>query len=194
MVKVLAIGAHFDDIEIGVGGSLLLHRDRGDEVLISVLFSDDEYAGSSHNRAYEQRESIKILKAGYVSFNTGNLIKDIVYRLELFKPDLLYFPYEIDYHHEHRFTSEVGLAISRGIGISVLKYLTVTSYNYYPNYLRSIDMEKKKELVLCFKSQMGRRPDYFERMIVQNRFFGSLLSNGGGYAEGFIVHRMIANK
>ncbi|KKM26878.1 hypothetical protein LCGC14_1580320, partial [marine sediment metagenome] len=25
-------------------------------------------------------------------------------------------------------------------------------------------------------------------------FFGSLLSNGGGYAEGFIVHRMIANK
>ena len=36
-MKVLAIGAHFDDVELGCGGTLLKHRDRGDDIYIVVI-------------------------------------------------------------------------------------------------------------------------------------------------------------
>ena len=192
MARVLTIGAHCDDVELGMGGTLLIHKDRGDELFVAVLFSDDEYAGNVHDRSMEQRASLDILQAEIKAFYTGIPMKEIVKELDKIKPDLLYFPYEIDYHQEHRFTSEVGLAMSRNIGMSVLKYITITSYDYYPNYLQSIDMERKGELVNCFKSQMERRPDIFKRMLAQDKFFGSLIPNDGEYAEGFVFHRMIA--
>ena len=194
MSKVLSIGAHYDDIEIAMGGSLLLHKDKGDEIFIAVLFTDDDYAGNTFIRAAEQETSLGILKAKLFSFVTKQSMKHIVRLLDKIEPDLLYFPYEIDYHQEHRFTSEVGLAMSRRIGMSVLKYITITSYNYYPNYLQSINIEAKKVLVGCFKSQMERRPDILKRMLAQDKFFASLIPNDGEYAEGFVFHRMIANQ
>lgn len=194
MVRVLAIGAHFDDVEIAMGGSLLIHKDRGDDVHTAVLFSDDAYAGNIAVRASEQEMARRTLEASLHCFATGLTIKEIVGDLDKIKPDLLYFPYEVDYHQEHRFASEVGLAMSRKIGMSVLKYITITSYDYYPNYLQLIDIMEKGELVGCFESQMERRPDIFERMLAQDKFFGSLIPNDGEYAEGFVFHRMIAGK
>ncbi len=191
MAKILCIGAHFDDAEIGMGGTLLKHMDAGNEIHLAILFSDDNYAGDVSVRKQEQTNSANYLKAKLHTFVAGTMIKHITNRLDQIKADLLFFPYEVDYHQDHRFTSEVGLALSRNIGMSVLKYLTLTSYNYYPNYLRTIDIESKKQLVMCFKSQMERRPDYMERMLAQDRFFGSLIPDDGDYAEGFIFHRMI---
>src|ERR1017187_1752961 len=43
-MNVLAIGAHFDDVELGCGGALAKHAERGDEVFVYVAtvsgFSD----------------------------------------------------------------------------------------------------------------------------------------------------------
>ena len=45
-MKILAIGAHPDDIEIGVGATLLKHRDNGDDVQVIVL-TQGESGGQS---------------------------------------------------------------------------------------------------------------------------------------------------
>lgn len=195
MAKILILGAHFDDAEIAMGGSLLIHKDKGDEIHIAVLFSDDNYAGKVAERKCEQMDSINYLKAELHTFVSATMIKHIVNRLDIINADILYFPYEVDYHQDHRFTSEVGLALSRNRGMSmVLKYLTLTSYNCYPNYLQLIDIISKKSLVEFFKSQIERRPEYMERMLAQDKFFGSLIPNGGDYAEGFIFHRMVQKR
>ena len=36
-MRVLAVGAHPADVELGCGGALLAHRDRGDEIHLLVL-------------------------------------------------------------------------------------------------------------------------------------------------------------
>ena len=36
-MNILAIGAHFDDVELGCGGSLAKHRANGDNVTIQVI-------------------------------------------------------------------------------------------------------------------------------------------------------------
>ena len=46
---VLAIGAHPDDIEIGVGGKLLSHRARGDTVAVLIM-SGGERGGLRRGR------------------------------------------------------------------------------------------------------------------------------------------------
>lgn len=192
MKTVLALGSHIDDVEIGCGGSLIKHRDQGDIIHIAILKSDEDLTGFIDERRAEQRKSCHILKAHRIHLYTKAFyIEQIVKSLDEISPDILYFPFEHDTHQDHVFASKVGFAVSRNIGIMVLKYLGVTSHSYYPNYLSVIDMKAKKELVSIFDSQMSRKPKFMEIMEAQNRYFGSLVGNGY-FAEGFILHRMVA--
>ena len=190
-MKVLVLGAHYDDIEIGCGGTLLKHRDSGDEIYLAVTSSDDTLCGLPEVREAEQAESAKMLKALLGKFKEKDSIEKVVGFLDKVDPDTLYIPFEHDYHQAHTRTSKIGYALSRNVKISVLKYLTTTSHSYYPNYLSVIDMERKKVLVSMFASQMDRKPKFMEIMVAQNRFFGSLIPGNGFYAEGFIVHRIV---
>ena len=40
-MKILAIGAHFDDIELGCGGTLLKHKYNGDDIYNLVVTKSD---------------------------------------------------------------------------------------------------------------------------------------------------------
>lgn len=51
--RILAIGAHFDDIEIGAGGFLALEHDRG-SVIKAVVVADGDY-DSSEVRKLERK-------------------------------------------------------------------------------------------------------------------------------------------
>jgi LmbE family N-acetylglucosaminyl deacetylase len=191
MERVLAIGSHIDDIEIGCGGTLLKHRDAGDKILLAVLKSDEELTAPAHIRRSEQRASLKILKAESRLFNDNAHIESVVDELDDYEPTGLYFPFELDYHQDHHRATEVGFAVSRRVEITVLRYLVTTSHSYFPNYLSVINIKEKKELVSVFASQMERRPKFMEIMEAQNRFFGSLIPGDGHYAEGFVLHRLV---
>jgi LmbE family N-acetylglucosaminyl deacetylase len=191
MERILAIGAHIDDIEIGAGGTLLKHRDAGDKIVLAVLKADEEITARAIVRKSEQAASRDILKAEARLFNHNTSMEEIISELDQYSPTILYFPFETDYHQDHHRASEVGFAVSRRVEITVLRYLVTTSHSYYPNYLSVIDMEKKKKLVSVFKSQMERRPKFMEIMEAQNRFFGSLIPGDGHYAEGFVLHRLV---
>ena len=188
---VLAIGSHFDDIEIGCGGTLLKHRDAGDKTFVCVLKTDEALTAPADIRLHEGESSAGQLQASLLSFKHDDGIEDIVRQLDNIGPTILYFPYEKDYHQDHNYASRVGFAVSRNVSITVLRYLVTTSHSYYPNYLSVIDIEEKKKLVSLFSSQMERRPKFMEIMEAQNRFFGSLIPGDGHYAEGFVLHRQV---
>ena len=61
MKKVLAIGAHFDDVEVGVGGTLLKHVHNFDQVVIAVLDCREFRTGNPDIRYKEQLESLKLI-------------------------------------------------------------------------------------------------------------------------------------
>ena len=193
MARVLVLGAHYDDVEIAVGGSLIQHHLNHDDIHIAVLFSDDNKAGMPSVREMEQVVVLGKLDATLWKFESTTPMSYIVKSLDSIGAEILYFPYELDTHQDHKYTSDVGFALARDSSHTVLKYVTVTSYNFYPNYFQVIDMEAKKKLVSHFTTQIERRPDYIRKMEMLNWFFGSLIS-GDNFAEGFIVHKIIKYK
>ena len=192
MKKVLVISPHMDDAEYAMGGTLLRHRDFGDEITLAVTHADDNLAGDVSVRMEEQKESSLILKTKrIIYFDKKVSIEERVSVLDKTEPDIIYFPFEKDPHHHHVEASNLGLSVSRNFNISVFKYITQRSYDYFPNYYQGIDIVEKIRLVSVFKSQNGRQPKFIEIMEAQNRFFGSLIPGNGHYAEGFVLFRQV---
>ena len=62
-MRVLAVGAHPDDIELGCGGALLAHRARGDEITLLVMTTGEEGPQDARSRIREQEDAAALLGA-----------------------------------------------------------------------------------------------------------------------------------
>ncbi|MBL4661624.1 MAG: response regulator, partial [Alcanivoracaceae bacterium] len=60
--RILAIGAHPDDVEIGCGGTLLRHKQENDDICILTL-TNGEKGGQSSMRSLEAKKASQILSA-----------------------------------------------------------------------------------------------------------------------------------
>ena len=194
MERVLAIGAHFDDVEIGVGGTLLKHIQKGDQVIISVLDSDEFRTGKPEVRFEEQMESFKIMNLdwSYLSlFKHDNEDPYIVENLDFTQPTMVYAPYIKDTHQSHIRASIIGQAIGRKKHITSFFYDCGSSYEFYPNLFSMINFEKKLELINCFKSQIECGAINLDIVNKKESYFASLITDKlDQYAEGFIVRKM----
>ncbi|MDE3036543.1 MAG: PIG-L family deacetylase, partial [Nitrospirota bacterium] len=61
-IRILALGAHPDDIEVGCGGALLHYANRGQQIFLMIM-TEGELGGDAHVRAAEQGDAAKILGA-----------------------------------------------------------------------------------------------------------------------------------
>ena len=75
MKRVLAIGAHPDDIEFGVGGTLLKHREHGDFTVYLCMTNTESIDGTTgkvirtaNQNQQEARDAAVILKVDKVEF------------------------------------------------------------------------------------------------------------------------------
>src|SRR5581483_10058558 len=95
--RVLAIGAHPDDVEIGCGGTLLAHVARGDVVAVLTL-TGGEHGGSVSERADESRRAaalmgVRLFHAALADTSveegrtTISVIEDVIAE---FRPDIIY--------------------------------------------------------------------------------------------------------
>ena len=66
-MKILAIGAHLYDLELGCAGTLIKHAQRGDDVYITII-TDGSAGGEADVRSSEQLEAAKIIGARDVFF------------------------------------------------------------------------------------------------------------------------------
>src|SRR3954453_7403077 len=62
-MRVLAIGAHPDDSELGCGATLLAHAARGDHVTLLVMTTGEQGPQDARSRVIEQEEAAGILNA-----------------------------------------------------------------------------------------------------------------------------------
>jgi len=115
-LKVMCLGAHCDDIEIGCGGTLLslLGKYKRAEVYW-VVFSSDSRRGkeakSSANKFLKQAgrktTEIKKFQNGFFPYVGGD-IKEFFEELKgSFSPDLIFTHYRNDLHQDHRTISEL---------------------------------------------------------------------------------------
>jgi LmbE family N-acetylglucosaminyl deacetylase len=123
VLKVLCVGAHADDIEIGCGGTILrLIEDYPDAefywvVLGAVGIRKDEAtrsAGRFLDGARRKAIITKEFRDGYFPYQGGE-IKDFFETLKpQFAPDLVLTHYREDRHQDHRLVSDLSWNTFRG--------------------------------------------------------------------------------
>jgi len=173
-MNVLAIGAHFDDIELGCGGTLAKHVKEGDTVYAYVAtksgFKDinNNQVRSDEVAQCEGRKAMNILnvqliegsfKTLEISFN-DNLNIEILKILEEKKIDLVYTHWAGDIHHDHQVVAKASLHTCRHIQ----KLLMYRSNWYHSNlnfngtfYIDITEFwEIKKRAIEAHQSEMNR--------------------------------------
>jgi LmbE family N-acetylglucosaminyl deacetylase len=100
-VKILAIGAHPDDVEIGCGGFLLKSTRAKDEVYIYFLTRGEAGGGGGDQREQEARISAEMIGAKDIWFGdfhdteltpTGTLVNNIEDIIDRVNPDMILQP------------------------------------------------------------------------------------------------------
>jgi LmbE family N-acetylglucosaminyl deacetylase len=193
--RVLATGAHFDDVEVGIGGTLLKHAERGDEIFIAILNSDEHRTGEPKIRLKEQKQAFKLLGVDsdhYILFKSTDKYDNIVSNLDKVKPDIIYTPYEKDTHQAHRRCSKITQSVGRKKNITTIFYYCGSSIDFNPNLFSIIDFNKKLELIQCHQTQIdcgALKLDIRRRM---EAYWATLVSyKDDCYAEGLIIRKMI---
>ena len=129
-MKVLAIGAHFDDVELGCSGALARHAKNGDDVYVFVAtvsgFANqyNQTVRSSETALSEARNAMKILgvrellcgnfKTLEIEF-TDALNIEILKIVQENKIDLVYTHWAGDIHHDHQATAKASLHSCRHV-------------------------------------------------------------------------------
>jgi LmbE family N-acetylglucosaminyl deacetylase len=113
--RVLALGAHSDDIEIGCGGTLLrLAAEHPIEVLWVAFCATPQRALEARASAAAflegvptSRVVVRDYRDGFLSYS-GQAVKDEFEALKKeFSPDLVFTHYREDRHQDHRLVSEL---------------------------------------------------------------------------------------
>jgi LmbE family N-acetylglucosaminyl deacetylase len=113
--KLLCLGAHSDDIEIGCGGTLLKLTEEhpGLEILWVVCSAGPVRSteAKASARAFLRRAAraeiiVRDFRTSYFPYE-GEQIKDFVETLKPFNPDVVFTHYRNDRHQDHRVLSDL---------------------------------------------------------------------------------------
>jgi LmbE family N-acetylglucosaminyl deacetylase len=173
-MNILAIGAHFDDIELGCGGTLAKHVANGDKVYsyvatVSGFTSPDNKLIRSNEVAFsEGKEAMDILGVELIcgNFNTleveftEELNVQILRIVEDKKIEKVYTHWIGDIHHDHSAVAKASLHSCRHIP-RMLMYRSNwynSNLNFRGNFYVDITvfLDKKLDSVEAHKSEMAR--------------------------------------
>lgn len=193
--KILAMGAHFDDVEVGIGGTLLKHFERGDEIFVAILNTDEFRTGDPKVRLKEQKRAFKQLgvdKHHYILFKSTDKYPNIVSALDSIQPDIIYTPYYNDTHQAHRRCSKIGQSVGRKKNITTIFFYCGSSVDFNPNLFSIIDFDMKLELIKCHQTQIECGALKLNIRKKMEAYWASLVSyDDDCYAEGLIIRKMI---
>ena len=190
---VLAIGAHHDDVQIGVGRILFSHASNKDQVYVAVTSSDEDRTGCVDVRRVEECEALCkmcIPVNNLFNFYHDDRIESIVYTLDKVKADIIYIMWSDDTHQAHKHCSMIGQAVGRNIK-NVLYYNSGSALNFIPNnFVLDDSFEWKYQLLESFESQIECGAIDIESVKIRERYWADMVKEDG-YAEGLIVQRGI---
>ncbi|MBI3164204.1 MAG: PIG-L family deacetylase [Anaerolineales bacterium] len=199
--RVLFLGAHPDDIEIGCGA--LIHNIVQKTDILCVTLSDNQKNPDLKRVRDEHFASMKVLGVSEEKIIFGPFVtrvfpdsrQDILeYFLKLradFKPDLIFTHSKQDVHQDHNTMTDEALRAFRGI--TVLGFDVVrSSYGFFPHFLVEVteeDVNKKIEA-------LSKYDTYRDRYYFNSELTRSIMVRHGAlaerpFAEGFDILRIV---
>ncbi len=202
--KLLCLGAHSDDIEIGCGGTILkLLEGFNNSEICWVVFGAGEgraiEASKSANlfleKARQKNIIIKSFRDGFFPY-VGSEIKEYFEDLKReFTPDLIFTHYRNDLHQDHRLINELTWNTFRNhliLEYEIIKYDgDIGNPNVFAHLDEATCKRKIKYILASFKSQ-GHRGWFTEDVFFSIMRLRGLESNSPHkYAEGFFCRKAV---
>ena len=201
--RLLFVGAHPDDIEIGCG-AFLASVSTAAEVLC-VTLSENQEKPQHKNLVEEHYQSMSVLgvtaeRTIVAGFETRNFPRDrqtiLEYLYELnreHRPHIVFVHSRADIHQDHEVVTMEALRAFRGttvLGFDVLR----SSYGFFPNFLVEVSEEDVEKKFLALSKYVTYTDKYyFDREIVR----ATLIRHGAlaerPFAEGFDILRIVGN-
>ena len=203
-MRILALGAHPDDIEAGCGGTLIKYAQGGHRIFLMVL-TEGERGGELGVRKQEQELAAKYLCAekihwgGYPDTEVPNdreLIRKIEQVVREVDPHFIFVHYHDDTHQDHRHVALSTITATRYTK-NVLFYEGPTTQNFSPTVFVDIDtvLEEKIESLQAHRSQVKKT--HIEGLSITDITRSSAHFRGiqgrVRNAEGFLPLRMFIN-
>ena len=209
MENILVIGAHYDDAELGAGGTMAKLAAEGKNVYKLTL--TDNVTKSSHlhiNVEYETsvRESalacevlgvkeiteFEPVECCHLFYDTETMqrVEDVLYKYSI---DTVFMHYLDDLNQDHISASKICLTAARHCqnvffyqsNLYILpRVFTPTVYFDISDYI-----DKKREALYKYTGDHNRFNSLFETNIERNHVWG--YSNKCAYAEGFVAQKLL---
>ncbi len=218
MNRVLIIAVHPDDETLGCGGTLLKHKDSGDEIHWLICTDIDKNNNYYDSRQDEIKKVSKLynfdsinnlgLKTMQVDeYSMSELIGKISKVINNIKPNIIYLPFKGDVHSDHRKIFEAAYSCTKSFRypfvkkIYMIETLSETEFtpstkedSFVPNVFVDISdfMDKKIEIMKVYESEIAEHP--FPRSIRNIKALGTLRGATAGCenAESFMLLKEIS--
>ena len=221
MKKVLVVSAHPDDETLGAGGTLLMHRKKGDELYWLIVTNVFEHQGFSKERVESRQKEIqevsnlygftKVFMLDYPTMSiTSETLLSMIPKISVVfqdvQPEVIYSLNRSDAHSDHRYLSDAIMACTKSFRYpfikKVLMYECISETEFappypekvfIPNYFVDITefIEKKIEIMRVFESELGEPP--FPRSEENIKALARFRGSSVGchYAEAYQVVKII---
>ena len=209
--KVLAIGAHPDDMEFEAGGTLAKWALKGHEVYHLILtaggyrdmngqiYKTEELRKEAKNAA----EVLNVKELIFLDYTTtelpssGKIVSEVDQIVQDISPDIIISHHPFDSHQDHRAAAEIVFAVSRQGRVK--NVLSSAPFPYRPNVFAfrpqffvdiSSTIDIKLEAIRCYKSQFNKFGG--EKLIARIRSWARVWGWAVDFefAESFEVIRM----
>jgi LmbE family N-acetylglucosaminyl deacetylase len=203
-LKVLCLGSHSDDIEIGCGGTILrlaeqYPRSTFDWVVLSAVGPRETEARRSAslfvNSSRLRGPLVKAFRDGFLPF-VGDEVKAVFEELkQSVSPDLIFTHTRKDAHQDHRLVAELTWNTFRNHLILEYEIPKYDGDMGQPNFFFPLEAEvvqkKIRFLIDAFRSQHGKRWFQEETFQALMRLRGMECNAPSGYAEAFYCHKLV---
>ena len=203
-LRVLCLGAHSDDIEIGCGGTLLRVINRNKNISFYwIVFSADKkraeeaFASANSFLAGTRDKRVEVLNYRESFFPyLGSDIKEFFERLkEKYDPNLIFTHFRQDLHQDHRLISDLTWNTFRNHLILEYEIFKYDGDLGSPNFLvpleNSICLKKIRLIREHFKSQRKRQWFSGDVFLSLLKLRGVEANSPTGYAEGFYARKIL---
>ncbi|WP_027624878.1 PIG-L deacetylase family protein [Clostridium lundense] len=218
-MKVLVISVHPDDETLGCGGTLLKHKNIGDEIYWAIITKADELLGYSREFMYKREKQIedvskiygfkKVYKLGFTttklhSIDFSQIISSISELINDVKPEIVYMNNRSDIHTDHQIAARAIFSCTKSFRypfinkilmyecISETEIAPALSENLFiPNVYSDITefIDKKLEIMNIYESELQNPP--LPRSLDNMKALARYrgASCGVNYAEAFMLIR-----
>lgn len=218
-MKILVISVHPDDETLGCGGTILKHKDNGDEIYWLILTKADVTAGFTEEFLVKRKNEINTISCIYgfkdvcgldfvttrlhaVDFNL--LINSISKVVNEIKPQIIYMNNRTDIHTDHQIAAKAILSCTKSFRYpfieKILMYECISETEiaapllenvFIPNVYSDISnyIDKKVEIIKIYESEVQDTPMPRSLENIKSLARFRGASCGVDYAEAFMLVR-----